>query len=237
MIKSSYIIFCLIGLLSCKSNLKEKKAVLPKNNDTTINIKHSIDTCNNCTKIISDTNYNYTLFYSTDTMQTASLHSITITDKKTEKVIQKISLSTENIQLPEWSIVFSVDMDVNFDGYKDLRLTNYEGNYNGSCSYWLFNKKENIFQKKHALDNIYNLSILQKEKLLCSKWHAGLNSFYLEKYFWENNSLKLKEKYEENWWGESQGLLTVTKLDNNIYKKREYKVKERVVEKMSCDTK
>lgn len=232
--KYLYIVYCIIVILSCKSNLKEKKVIVSKNNDAVINAKKNIDTCTNCTKIINDTNNIYTLFYSTDTMRTASLDSISITDKKTKKAIQKIFLKPENIELAEWEIYFSIDMDINFDGYNDLRLTNYEGNYNGSCSYWLFNKKKNIFQRNHSLDNIYNLEIIKKEKLLCSKWHAGLSSFYLEKYFWENDSLKLKEKYEENWWGENQGTMIVTELTNKGYKKQEYEIKERVVEKMDC---
>lgn len=204
------IFFVIVG---CKdSRIKEHKI---------ININDKIYTEN-----FSDKNFTYKVYYKKDTTNTIKLKNLIISiDKKT---IQEIKLDT--IEIPH--LYFSIDDDVNFDGYNDICILNYEGAYTKTFSFWLYDKNNNKFKHYKGLDEIQNPVIIKNKNEICSKWHSGVSDFYLEKYFWKDGSLILKEKYEESKTDKIR--LTTTKLVNGKYIVKNSIRKDNVVMFMDC---
>jgi hypothetical protein len=194
-------------LLSCKEKQYNK----------TVNTSVKVDTLY---KQLSDNLHKFKLFYIIDYSKPDIIkcEKIIITNFKDGVKVQIIKIDT--IEIYKKNIYFSIDDDVNFDGYKDICLLNYEGNYNNSYYFWLFDKKSNQFKHYKDLDNVYNPAIIKEKKEICSKWHSGVSEFYLEKYFWKNDSLVLKEKYEEYW--QDKGQLLITRLINGKYIVKEF---------------
>jgi hypothetical protein len=205
---------------SCKENVKPTRMTDYKKTDT-LYIKE-----------LSNELYKFNFSYSKDSQHPHIIKckKILITDLSRGLQIQEIKIDT--IEMNERNIYFSIDEDVNFDGYSDICVLNYEGNYNSSFSFWIFDKENENFKYYKGLDNIYNPAMLSDKKIICSKWHSGLSNFNIEKYFWQNDSLILKEKYEENWM--DKGYLTITKLVNKKYVVKDSIISDRVVEKMNC---
>lgn len=218
--KKIFLLPLLLLLLNCTG----------KQNDKTI--ENKLVEMKTLHKSLSDNLHKYDLYYVKDSLKSDNVKfdKIVITNLKSGTEIQKIKIDT--IEMDENNIHFSIDNDVNFDGYKDIGLLSYKGNYNTSYSFWLFDKKAGQFKYNKNLSNIYNPAFLDNKKEICSKWHSGLTEFYLEKYFWKNNVLVLKEKYEENW--TDKGNLKVTKLVNGTYVKKDSIIAERYVENLLC---
>lgn len=186
-------------------------------------------------KQLSNKLYKFDLFYIKDPSKPDIIkcEKIVITDVGGRKKIQEIKIDT--IQMYEKNIYFSIDNDVNFDGQNDISLLNYEGNYNSSFSFWLFDKSNNHFKHYKGLDNIYNPTFLDAKKEICSKWHSGLSEFHLEKYFWNKDLLILKEKYEETWSSsDAKGHFKISKFENGKWNISEKNITERVLENMEC---
>jgi hypothetical protein len=55
----------------------------------------------------------------------------------------------------------------------------------------------------------------------------------IEKYFWKNDTLILKEKHEEFW--TENGILRTTIPTNNGYKTKDSIIFKRVIENMNCE--
>jgi hypothetical protein len=144
--------------------------------------------------------------------------------------IQVIKIDT--IEINRNSIFFSMDKDVNFDGYNDICYLNYVGAYTSLYSFWLYDKKNNNFKHYKGLDEIQNPIIIKEKNEICSFWHSGVSVFYLERYFWHNKSLILKEKYEESVTDKIS--LTTTKFVNNKYIVKNSTIKNNVVMFMKC---
>jgi hypothetical protein len=166
-----------------------------------------------------------------DSNNIAKLKNLEIKDFMTKETIQVIGL--ELIELPEQDISINISKDVNFDGFNDLIITNYVGSYNSNFSFWLFSKQRNQFIHYKALDEMNNPIILEKENEICSKYRIGLSEFFIEKYFWKNDILILKEKHEEFW--TENGILKTTTPTNNGYKTKDSIIFERVIENMNCE--
>lgn len=183
-------------------------------------------------KEVSNSEYLFSLKYiKPDSTDVAILKELEIIDTHTRKIKQVINLDT--IELPEHRIMVNVTEDVNFDEYNDIMVLNYAGAYNSSSSFWLYNKSTKKFDHYRELDEVNNPIILIENKEICSKWRIGLSEFHFEKYYWKNDSLTLKEKYEEYW--TDKGILKITKLTNMGYITNDSIILERIVEKMSCE--
>lgn len=218
--KNFTFLFSFLLLFGCKEN-SEKKIVNKSKKENII-----------YTKELSNDKYIFNFSYVKDSLnpEITRFKEISIIERNRNLEIQIIKIDT--IEMNERNMFFSIDTDINFDGYNDLCVLNYEGNYNNSYSYWLFNEKNNNFQHYKGLDNIYNPEVISEKKIICSKWHSGVSSFYLEKYFWNKDSLILKEKFEESW--TDKGHLTVTKLIKGKYTVKDSIIKDNLVMFMKC---
>lgn len=183
------------------------------------------------TKELSNEDYLFNLIYTKDSTETVAFKELIIKDGNTGKIKQKISLDAIEVNVNPISIF--IDKDVNFDGYNDIGLINYNGNYNRSFSFWLFDEHNKSFKHYKELDSIYNPVFLKDQKVICSQWHIGSTDFYLEKYFWRNDSLILKERYEEYW--TDTGRLSITKLIDDQYVKKDTLIADQYMSKMKCE--
>ncbi|MGG5209939.1 XAC2610-related protein [Chryseobacterium sp. MIQD13] len=112
--------------------------------------------------------------------------SITILDKK--KIHQKIIVDTIYV-LNEHEVIFNIDNDANFDGYNDLEVINWAGNYASSSSFWLYNQKSRKYDHYKPLDTIQNIKIDSKRKEIISDYHIGPSNTYSKTYQWEKGKL------------------------------------------------
>ena len=217
-----FIILLLTSMIffSCNEKIKIKKMVDKKKIDT-LYIRE-----------LSNKSYMFNFSYMKDSTHpdVIKCKKIVITDLSRGLQIQEIKIDT--IEMYERNIYFSIDEDVNFDGYDDICVLNYEGAYTSTFSFWLYDKKNIQFKHYKSLDEIQNPVIIKEKKEICSSWHSGVSNFYLEKYFWQNNSLILKEKYEESETDKKR--LTITKLVNNKYEVKNSVIKDNVVMFMNC---
>jgi hypothetical protein len=214
------IILILISIISiCCINKK-------KDETNTLSIRDTI-----FVKELSDNSFIYKLTYSKDSIQDLRLKKLDIIQKLKGIVIQEIKLNINEISKND--LYFSINNDINFDGYNDICLLNYEGAYAYTYSYWIYNKGNNQFKNYKGLDEIQNPVILKDKKEICSSWHSGVSDFYLERYFWKKDSLKLKEKYEESETDKKR--LTTTKLVNNKYVVKDSIIKGNIVMFMKCE--
>lgn len=183
-------------------------------------------------KEVSNSEYLFSLKYiKQDSTDLAILKGLEIVDTHTRKIKQVKTL--DSIELPEHNIMLDITEDVNFDGYDDIMVLNYAGAYNSSYSFWLYNKSTKKFDKYKELDEVNNPTILIENKEICSKWRIGLSEFHFEKYYWKNDSLTLKEKYEEHW--TDKGTLTITKLNHEGYTAKDSIISKSVIETKNCE--
>jgi len=183
------------------------------------------------TKEVSNKGRLFSLTYTKDSTDTAILKNLSIKNIYTGKTIQLINLDT--IEIDEKRIFLSIDEDVNFDGHNDIQVLNYTGAYNSCYSFWLYNSSTNSFNHYKILDEVNNPIILKEKKEICSKYRVGLSEFYLKKYFWKNNTLILKEKYEELW--SENGIFKIIKLTDNGYISKDSIILDRKIEAMNCE--
>lgn len=85
---------------------------------------------------------------------------------------------------------------------------------------------------QNKLNNIYNPILIPKRKQIYAKWRIGMDNFNLEKYIWQDDTLVLMKKYEENWSNDTTGSLSITRLENNKYLHKDSIVKQRSIEEM-----
>lgn len=115
-----------------------------------------------------------------------SFKSVSIFYKK--KLHQKIIVDTVSV-LHDWEVVFNVNKDVNFDGYNDIELINWAGNYASATSFWLYNKKSRKYAHYKPLDTIQNIGIDSKRKEITSNYHIGPVNTYNKVYEWQKGKL------------------------------------------------
>lgn len=138
-----------------------------------------------------------------------------------------------NINLPSETTSNIILKDINFDGLNDIQLPNYIGQYNTSYSFWIYNESLSTFVHQIQLDSIYNPKFNPNLELVCSNYHIGISDYYHETFFWKNDTLILKEKFEEKW--SDIGKLTVTKLlKSNEYVTKDSIIFDKFVENLKC---
>lgn len=134
------------------------------------------------------------LFYSKNQNKEVTFDSIIITNKS-NKNSQKIKLKKDYF-LSDWETEYSLSVkeDINFDGFNDISLINYKGNYNSSYSYWVYKKNSKKYKHITSLDSIYNPVFDTDKKEIYSEWRVAFEEFHFEKYFWKNDQIILKEE-------------------------------------------
>ncbi|UWX59028.1 hypothetical protein N0B40_11300 [Chryseobacterium oranimense] len=115
-----------------------------------------------------------------------SFKSISIFNKN--KLHQKIMVDTISV-LNEREVIFNIDNDANFDGYNDIELINWAGNYASSSSFWLYNQKSRKYDYYKPLDTIQNIRFDRKRKEITSSYHIGPVNTYSKTYQWEKGKL------------------------------------------------
>lgn len=203
-----------------------------------ISCKKNVNNLNETSKADEDFNkkqdsrFDYFLDYKKIGKGSILLDKIRIVEKKLNKSYQIIDLKKNSIELPE-NISYFMIKDVNFDGINDIQIVNFVGAYTSTSSFWIFNKNQFVHVK--SMDEIQNPVILKDKKEICSYWHSGLSEFHLEKYFWDKNSILLKENYEELWHHSTRGTLSFSRFEEDKWLTTTKEIKARFVESMKCE--
>lgn len=109
------------------------------------------------------------------------------------KLHQKVNFDTVYL-LNEEEAFFSVDKDVNFDGYNDLEIVKVKGNYFSKSSFWLYDHQDKKYIHTGELDEIFNPEIDAVHQLIYSSYHIGPSDHYSEVYKWKNKRLVLMNR-------------------------------------------
>ncbi|KMQ58489.1 hypothetical protein ACM46_22585 [Chryseobacterium angstadtii] len=184
-------VFILIVLSSCsKKEAAETKSI--ENKDTVvqnieIQAQKEEDTASlPFSQSLKENGYLYTLKGLESPNGAINFKSINIFYKN--KLHQKIIVDTVSV-LNEREVVFSADKDANFDGYKDVELINWAGNYSYSSSFWLYNQKTGKYDHYKPLDTIQNIKIDAGRREITSNYHIGPANTYSKTYQWKNGKL------------------------------------------------
>jgi hypothetical protein len=96
--------------------------------------------------------------------------------------------------------VDGITIDINFDGYKDLRFRKSEGTgryrSNGSYDFYVFNPKKNNFELNEDLSNVTNPTPFPDRKIVFSYTKDVLRDGIVEEYKWEGRNLVLLKSYK-----------------------------------------
>ena len=123
---------------------------------------------------------------------------IEISKEGDPSIIQTLTLS-----VPEPTGIEALDM--NFDGYLDIRLLVFRGaTGNVGFIHWLFDKEKGIFVSSEELDKLANASPIPETKTLATHWNLGGagGCYERELYKWENGRLVLVRSEKQDWTGE-----------------------------------
>lgn len=184
-------IFILIFLSSCgKKEAVEKKFIERKDSlgqNIEIHTQEEEDTVSvPFSQSLEENGYVYTLKGVESPNGVINFKSINIFYKN--KLHQKIIFDTVSV-LNKREVVFNVDNDADFDGYKDVELINWAGNYAYSSSFWLYNQKTKKYDHYKPLDTIQNIKIDTRKREITSDYHIGPVNTYSKTYQWENGKL------------------------------------------------
>jgi len=147
-----------------------------------------------------------------------NVDSITITDTSSGKVIQKISIPelttngytvypgdpTNSSGHDPGDLGFEL-IDVNFDGYKDIRLVEsgtyfdnyYYTIYRNKWIYLLWNQSKGIFELDKKFSDIPNAEFDEKNKLIYGKIDSPVNGYYTTTYKYINDSFVPVQYYSK----------------------------------------
>ena len=139
----------------------------------------------------------FNLYYSKNQNEAISFDSLTIKSKSNKQNVQKIGFKKDYF-LMSYEITFSIDNDINFDGFNDIQISNYVGNYNATYSFWIFDQGKRKYIHDKSLDSINNPEINVNEKEIRSEWRVAFESFHFERYRWEKGKLILLEEKIKN---------------------------------------
>lgn len=196
-IQKIVIIFFMLLLFSCRHEANKIPSSIVRNvkkSSSKANIDDSTK-INDSVYVIKKQNTEslFCMFYSKNRKNIVSFDSI-IVENKFNKKTQKIKFKKDYF-ISSWQADFSVNEDINFDGFNDIRIINYNGEYNSSYSFWLYKNRDHNYIHAYALDSIYNPIFDHKKKEIYSEWRVAFDEYHFEKYFWKNNNLILKEKH------------------------------------------
>lgn len=103
------------------------------------------------------------------------------------KFVQKIPIGDYLFRTAEKPLIFysnnfNVAYDINFDGYKDIRVLNTRGASNELFDYWIFNPNSKIFEKDSVLANVPNPTFSQDKKTISAFVLTGVGSGTVQIY-------------------------------------------------------
>ncbi|MBB6368959.1 XAC2610-related protein [Chryseobacterium shigense] len=183
------IVFLLIVLGSCSKKAEPEKEIVVSENIPVqqVEVAQEEDTETvPFSRSVKGNGFVYTLHGLEKANGSIDFKSISIFEKK--KLRQKIIVDSVYV-LHDWEIIFNADKDANFDGFKDLEVINWAGNYAFSSSFWLYNQKTRKYDHYKPLDTIQNIEIDAKRKEINSNYHIGPVNTYSKTYQWENGKL------------------------------------------------
>lgn len=193
-------VFILVVLASCSKKAVDQKAI-HKNEDSLVQNLQSLHRENTedtvsvpFSKSLKGNGYVYTLKGLESPNGAISFKSVSIFYKN--RLHQKITVDTVSV-LNEREVVFDVSQDANFDGYKDIELINWAGNYAYSSSFWLYDKKSKKYAHYKPLDTIQNIEIDRQRKEITSNYHIGPVNTYSKVYQWQKGKLLLMSAHIE----------------------------------------
>ena len=133
-----------------------------------------------------------------------SVQTITITDTSTGKAIQTISIPGLTIFGQTDISVYDKDTmgfqleDMNFDGYKDIRLFDTQnGNYRQEWIYLIWKPEKNIFVDDKRLNDISMANFDQENKLIYGMERGSAVDHYYSTYKYINGTPTLIATYSE----------------------------------------
>lgn len=94
--------------------------------------------------------------------------------------------------------------DINFDGNPDLLVTLGDYGVNPGLlptvfyAAFIWNEATGQFEQVHELDQVANLTIDPKRKLIISDYTTAVGDEYHEEYAWKDGKLKLMEERQTN---------------------------------------
>ena len=94
--------------------------------------------------------------------------------------------------------------DINFDGNPDLLVTLGDYGVNPGLlptvfyAAFIWNEATGQFEQVHKLDQVANLTIDPKRKLIISDYTTAVGDEYHEEYAWKDGKLKLMEERQTN---------------------------------------
>lgn len=231
--KVNRFIILLVLLVSCRHETdkipKLKDISVKKDSIEKDSIEKEIDAENKINDSVyllkkSNNEGKFYMYYSKDKNEDVSFDSIIIKNNFNKK-IQKIKFKKDYF-LSSWEADFWLEDDVNFDGFKDIKVINYNGLYNSKYSFWVYENKEHIYKHDLALDSLYNPGFDTTKKEIYSEWRVALQTFHFETYFWKKNRLVLKEERVEDMSNSSDSTHVYTKrLVGDKYIEKEINVK------------
>lgn len=192
-------VFILIILSSCsKKEAAEKNHIEDKDSlvqNIEIHTQEEEDTASiPFSQSLKENGYLYTLKGLESPNGAINFKSINIFYRN--KLHQKIIFDTVSV-LNEREVVFNVDKDANFDGFNDVELINWAGNYAYSSSFWLYNQKTKKYDYYKPLDTIQNIKIDIGKREITSDYHIGPVNTYSKIYQWKNGKLLMMSAHIE----------------------------------------
>jgi hypothetical protein len=120
-----------------------------------------------------------------------SANKIIISEKDNqEKIIQEITF--ENTQTHDSDFFGFVIEDMNFDGYKDIRIQSFvPAGPNTPYYYWLWDNNISQYVRNEDLEKITSPEFDNEKKLVVSHIRISAMEYWTHKYKYENNELIL----------------------------------------------
>lgn len=157
-------------------------------------------------------------FYLRGDVESNTINQIEITTGSGQKLlVQKLEVEGGVDEISHQDTQFFVAEDVNFDGYKDIRLTSFWGaTGNTRYTYWLFDPSKNLFVENKRLSELSNPTPDVETKTITTRSVGGMagciydNGIYK---FNEKGELVLIREEKQDWVEASKSFLkTISQL-------------------------
>ncbi|UOG62264.1 XAC2610-related protein [Leptospira noguchii] len=139
--------------------------------------------------------------------------------KRNENILSQ-TLEIERIDPPKEDEEFFVAEDMNFDGYKDIRLILYQGaTGNKGYTIWLFDPSKNLFIEKKELSELVSPTFNSKTKTIRAYYNYSSCEYLNQTYkIAKNGKLIQISKERQEWIEKSKSFQQkIGKLKNGIW--------------------
>lgn len=135
----------------------------------------------------SETQWDFVVNYAQKEI-TIEVSSVEIWSKTSGNILQVILPPEEETHIgiyPDDSAYFFICEDMNFDGFKDIRLMNWVSiNYQFTYWYWFWNPETSLFERNTCWEEILNPYFDQQKQQLHSHWRIGCCEMGHAYYAW-----------------------------------------------------